>query len=113
MTTSIPVTLDFKTASERCDRIRALYRELELEHHATAWTTEGDLLGFVSGVGILSKLVMTSEGRWIQDGDVEAELKDKLSECFWSLFVLSSRLGIEPSEAMTSFMDMLDFKLSA
>jgi hypothetical protein len=103
--------LDFSTASERAMRIRAAYHHLEIEHHNGIWTVEEDMLGFVSDVGVLSRLVMAHEGRWTHESDVESDLKHKLSECFWWLLVLSERLDINASEAYTSFVNKLDAKL--
>ncbi|WP_378954299.1 hypothetical protein [Pelosinus sp. sgz500959] len=102
---------DFNTATKRAMRVRRLYQQLEVKNHKTIWTTEEDMLAFVSDVGILARLVMASEGRWVHGGDVHAELGSKIAECQWWLLVLSDRLGINITEEFTSFMDKLDTEL--
>ncbi|WP_312560505.1 hypothetical protein [Anaerospora sp.] len=51
---------------------------------------------------------MAAEGRWVHDGEVKPELTAKLAECLWWILVLSDRLGVDMTEAFTSFMDKLD-----
>ena len=69
-----PAAIDFTAATKQAVRVRNRYRKLEKKHHKTVWTTEEDMLAFVSDVGALSRLVMASEGRWVQEGDVHAEI---------------------------------------
>jgi len=113
MSSKLPqsIDIDLNTATERAMRVRRLYQQLEVKNHKTVWTTEEDMLAFVSDVGVLARLVMASEGRWVHGGDVHAELSGKMAECLWWLLVLSDRLGIDITEEFTSFMDKLDTKL--
>ena len=71
------------------------------------------MIGFMSDVGELGRLLMASEGRWVHDGDLPKDLGDKLAECMWWIFVLSDRLGIDISQAFSRKMDELDASLSA
>ena len=100
-----PVKVDFGMASKRAVLIRKRYHQLEKLNHKKAWTTEEDMLAFSSDVGALARLVMAAEGRWIQDGNVHAELKSKMAECLWWILVLSDRLDIDLAEAFTLFID--------
>ena len=106
-----PIDINFTAATERAMRVRRMYQQLEEQNHKTVWTTEEDMLAFVSDVGVLARLVMASEGRWVHEGDVHAELSDKIAECQWWLLVLSDRLGIDITEGFTSFMDKRDTEL--
>jgi len=108
----LPVEINLTTATERAMRVRRLYQKLEEQNHKGLWTTEEDMLAFTTDVGALGRLVMAAEDRWVHDGDVHTELKGKLAECLWWVLVLSDRLGIDITEAFTSFMDKLDTDLT-
>ncbi|MDR3563381.1 MAG: hypothetical protein P4N59_18370 [Negativicutes bacterium] len=97
--------MDFTAASERAMQLRSKYQQLETLYHKDVWTTEEDMLAFTTDVGALGRLVMAAEGRWIQDGDVQADLGSKMGECLWWLLVLSARLEVDITEAFTSFID--------
>lgn len=103
--------IDFAAATERAVRVRRLYRQLEEQHHKTAWTVEEDMLAFVSDVGMLARFVMAAEGRWVHGENLNLELRGKMAECLWWLLGLSDRLGIDITEEFKSFMDNLDTKL--
>lgn len=104
-------TMDFTVASERAVRVRSLYRQLEERNHGGAWTTEEDMLAFATDIGVLGRLVMAAEGRWVYGGNVQTELTSKLAECLWWILVLADRLDVDINEAFTAFMDRLDSDL--
>ena len=106
-------SIDFTSPAARAVRIRKLYHRLEKRNHGGAWTTQEDMIGFMSDVGELGRLLMASEGRWVHTGDLPKDLGDKLAECLWWIFVLSDRLGIDISQAFSRKMDELDSSLSA
>lgn len=114
MSTKLPEAkaIDFTAATERAMRVRRFYQQLEEHNHNGAWTTEEDMLAFSTDIGALGRLVMAAEGRWVHDGDVKPELTAKLAECLWWILVLSDRLGVDMTEAFTSFMDKLDRDLA-
>lgn len=62
------------------------------------------MLAFSSDIGALARLLMAAQGRWVHDGDIQTELKDKIAECLWWIFVLSDRLNVDISEAFTQFI---------
>lgn len=105
------VEFDFSVATERAMHVRRLYQLLEESNHKGAWTTEEDMLAFATDIGVLGRLVMAAEGRWVYNGDVHTELKSKLAECLWWILVLSDRLGVDITEAFTSFIGSLDTNL--
>lgn len=102
---------DFSAATERAMHVRRLYQQLEERNHKSVWTTEEDMLAFTTDIGVLGRLVMAAEGRWVYNGDVQTELRPKLAECFWWILVLSDRLGVDITEAFTSFIDRRDTEL--
>lgn len=103
--------IDFKAATESAMRVRRLYQQLEENSLGRVWTIQEDMLGLVTDVGVLGRLVMAAEGSWEYDGDEQAELSRKLPECLWWILVLSDRLGVDVTDAFTSFIDKLDIGL--
>ena len=57
--------IDFTTAADRARHIRELYKQLEKRLHGSAWTPQEVMLGYLSDVGELGRLVMAKEGRWL------------------------------------------------
>lgn len=102
---------DFSAATERAMQVRRLYQQLEVNNHKSSWTTEEDMLAFTTDIGVLGRLIMAAEGRWVYNGDVPAELRSKFAECLWWILVLSDRLGVDITEAFTSFIGKLDTNL--
>lgn len=59
--------------------IREAYHKLEEENHGSKWSLEEDALAFLTDAAIISRLVMSKEGRWPTEGDEMLELK--IGEC--------------------------------
>lgn len=105
--------IDLLAATDRAVQIRKLYNALEERNHGGAWTNREDMVGFLSDIGELGRLVMAADGRWVHAGDLPKELGDKLADCLWWILVLSARLDININEAFVAKMDELDASLSA
>ncbi len=103
--------IDFTAATQRAMRVRRLYHQLEKQNHQSEWSIEEDMLAFTSDIGILARLVMASQGRWLHGGDAHTELRGKIAECLWWLLVLSERMDIDITKEFKSFMDKLDTEL--
>jgi len=104
--------LDFTAAAARASHIRDLYKQLEERLHGSAWTPQEVMLGYLSDIGELGRLVMATQGRWLHEGDLPRELEDKLAECLWWVLVLADRLGVDITKAFTTKMDDLDVHLT-
>ncbi len=83
--------IDFTAATERAMRVRRLYHQLEKQNHQSEWSIEEDMLAFTSDIGVLARLVMASEGRW--------------------LLVLSERMDMDITIEFKSLMDKLDTEI--
>ena len=103
---------DFSDAINRSVAIRTIYSKLEELNHGTPWSKQEDMVGFAYDVGELGRMVMAAEGRWVYKGELNKDLPDKLAECLWWLFVLSSRLGIDVNSAFAAKMAELESSLS-
>jgi NTP pyrophosphatase (non-canonical NTP hydrolase) len=91
-------------ARERALAVRALYETLEERFNGRTWTLHELMLGFSNDVGYIGRLLLANEGTWAIAGDAEAELKHKLSESMWWLFVLADKLEIDLDEAFATTM---------
>jgi NTP pyrophosphatase (non-canonical NTP hydrolase) len=97
--------MDLTEASETARRVRALYHRLEERQEGGAWSAKDDMLGLVNDVGTLSRLVMATGGQWAPEGDVPAQLRDKLAECLWWVLVLADRLDVDITDAYASKLE--------
>jgi NTP pyrophosphatase (non-canonical NTP hydrolase) len=75
-------------------QLNELYEQLEIKKYGRVWTTEELALGFVGDVGDLAKLIQANAGIRNID-DCKAKLGHELSDCLWSIIVLSNKCGID------------------
>lgn len=75
-------------------QLNELYERLEVQKYGRVWTTQELALGFVGDVGDLAKLIQAHAG--VREvGDVQAKLGHELSDCLWSILVLSHKCGVD------------------
>jgi hypothetical protein len=103
--------MNFSGIIERSVAIRESYHKLEKQYHGQKWSVEEDALAFLTDSGLVGRLTMSQQGRWPKDGDSEAELEHKLSECIWWLIVLAERMDIDIEEALDSFLTKIENQL--
>jgi len=92
--------------------IRARFAELEQAKFRREWTKEEVMQGFVGDVGDLMKLVMAKSGLR-QVADADHKLAHELSDCLWSVLVLSQLYGIDLEREFMKTMDELDAGIAA
>lgn len=71
------------------------------------WTVPELALGFTHDAAYVGRLVLAAERTWDIDGDTDAELRHKLAECLWWLFVLADRLDVDLPEAYGATMQRI------
>lgn len=86
-------------AQERALGVRALYEVLENRFNGKTWSLHELMIGFSNDVGYVGRLLLAHDGTWGIDGDVDAELRHKLAEVLWWVFVLADRLDIDIDDA--------------
>ncbi|NQX37120.1 hypothetical protein [Herbiconiux sp. VKM Ac-2851] len=94
-------------ARDQALAVRALYEVLEERFNGKTWSLHELMIGFSNDVGYIGRLLLANDGTWGIDGDVDAELKHKLAESMWWLFVLADKLDIDLDEAFTTTMDTI------
>ncbi|MFD5050827.1 nucleoside triphosphate pyrophosphohydrolase family protein [Streptomyces tendae] len=94
-------------ADERALQVRAQYEQIEQRVLGRTWTLPELALGFTNDAAYVGRLVLAAESTWGIDGDVDAELRHKLAECLWWVFVLADRLDVDMPEAYEATMDRI------
>ena len=102
--------MSFEKLTNRAMEIRAAYKEHETQKHGRSWTRQDIMLGMVGDVGDLAKLVLAKEG--IRDiSDTDNKLKHELSDCLWSLLVLSKEYNVDLEKEFMATMDSIEKKI--
>ena len=103
--------MEFQEITNRALSIRGQYVEFEQQHYGESWTSEEIVLGLVSDVGDLVKLVMAESGR--RDiPDSKSKLEHELADCLWSIIVLANNHNIDLEKSFLETMDSLEKHLS-
>jgi len=101
-----------RDARTRAREVRELYEQLEQRLLGRTWTLPELALGFTNDAAYVGRLVLAAERTWDIDGDTDAELRHKLAECLWWLFVLADRLDVDLPETYETTMDRIGTGLS-
>ncbi|MFD5899250.1 hypothetical protein [Streptomyces sp. NPDC060366] len=95
-------------AEDRALKVRAQYEQIEQRVLGRTWTLPEFALGFTNDAAYVGRLVLATERTWGIDGDVDTELRHKLAECLWWVFVLADRLDVDMPGAYVATMDDID-----
>lgn len=99
--------VEFHAMQQRAMQIRQAYAEMERSRYGRSWSDEELALGFVGDVGDLVQLVQARNGvRAIPDAD--KKLAHELSDCLWSVIVLSQIYGVDLEHSFLETMDELE-----
>ncbi|AEM85940.1 hypothetical protein [Streptomyces violaceusniger] len=93
---------------DRALKVRAQYEQIEQRVLGRTWTLPELAVGFTNDAAYVGRLVLAAERTWGIDGDVDAELRHKLAECLWWVFVLADRLDVDMPEAYAATMEKID-----
>lgn len=98
--------MDIKLFTKRAKEIRKLYLNLE-KKRGRIWQPEHIAQGLAGDMGDLLKLVMAKEGlREIKD--VDKKLAHELSDCLWSILILSDAYDIDIDTEYFKAMDDIE-----
>ena len=100
--------VSLESARARAMEIRSLYETLEERINGQVWSLHELMLGFGNDVGTVGRLILAHDGTWDIEGDVDGQLKHKLSESLWWVIVIAERLGIDITEAYAGTMDRIE-----
>jgi hypothetical protein len=100
-------SLNLAPARDEALDIRRLYEILEQRFNGKTWSLHELMIGFSNDVGYIGRLLLARDGTWGVDGDSEAELKHKLAESLWWVFVLADKLDIDIDQAFVETMSTI------
>ncbi|HLN19203.1 MAG TPA: nucleotide pyrophosphohydrolase [Patescibacteria group bacterium] len=100
--------MELEDLQKRALEIKEKYHELEEKKYGKKWTPSQIMEGFVGDVGDLMKLVMAKDGKIREVSDVDKKIAHELSDCLFSIFVLSDKLGINIENSFKETMDFLE-----
>jgi NTP pyrophosphatase (non-canonical NTP hydrolase) len=99
--------MEFQKIIERAIEIRKQYEEKEKQLFGSSWTSEEVALGFVGDVGDLAKLVIAESGKRNIPNSKD-KLAHELSDCLWSVIVLSQIHGVDLESSFINTMNDLE-----
>ena len=70
-----------------------------------------DDLAFLSDAGLVGRLTMSQQERWVSNKEVTPELEHELAECVWWLAVLAKRMDIDLEKATEIFLSGMEQRL--
>jgi NTP pyrophosphatase (non-canonical NTP hydrolase) len=103
--------MEFQELIDGALRVRRKYEEKETELYGSPWTSEEIALGFMGDVGDLAKLIIAENGK--RDiPDARQKLEHELSDCLWSIIVLSKLHDVDLEKSFLDTMADLEEHLS-
>jgi NTP pyrophosphatase (non-canonical NTP hydrolase) len=103
--------MDFQTMVNRAIEIRQKYDDLNDRNDRDQWNATDFMAGFVGDVGDLSKIIMAKNG--LRDMDnIDESLAHELSDCLWSLFIISDKYKIDLANSFLKTMDDLEMRIN-
>jgi NTP pyrophosphatase (non-canonical NTP hydrolase) len=99
--------MEFQKIIERAIEIRKQYEEKEKQLYGSSWTSEEIALGFIGDVGDLAKLVIAENGKR-NISNSKDKLAHELSDCLWSVIVLSQIHGVDLESSFINTMNDLE-----
>ncbi|MCA9352099.1 nucleotide pyrophosphohydrolase [Patescibacteria group bacterium] len=102
--------MNISELQNRAIAIREAYDEINLQD-GYKWDALQTAQAFVGDVGDLQKLAMAKAGLRKID-DLDAKIRHELSDCLWSILVLSDMYGIDLEAEFVKTMNELEERIS-
>lgn len=102
--------MKFADIIKRALEIRQKYAELETKKYGAEWNNAQLMEGFTVDVSDLMKIIQSKEGRREME-NIDEKLAHELSDCLWSIIVLSERYNIDLEKAFIQNMDKLEKRI--
>ena len=101
--------MEFKEIIKRAKEIQKAYKLFNEKSGHKPWSVAEYTQGFMGDVGDLAKLVMVKNNFRYKE-DVDKKLAHELSDCLWSIIVISGELGVDLEKEFLLTMDELEQK---
>ena len=102
--------MNLKDLQTHALKIANSYQELNMKNKGKSWTETDYMSGFVGDVGDLSKIVMAKNGLRQMDS-IDAKLAHELSDCLWSILVLSANYKVDLEKEFLKTMEELAVRI--
>jgi NTP pyrophosphatase (non-canonical NTP hydrolase) len=102
--------MEFNKLSDKALSVQKLFEEVARAKYGRAWTREEVALGFIGDIGDLMKLLI-AENNVREIPDKRQKLAHELSDCLWSVIVLSKLYEIDLERSFVETMEFLEQKL--
>lgn len=90
---------------------RNLLEKFEQKSMGKKWGNEELLIGLVTDVGDLSRLVLAKEGFRSVGKDLDKALRHELADCFWAIIVLAEKYKVDLPNALQEMSGDIQKKL--
>lgn len=101
--------MEFQEIIKKALEVRKKYSHFEKEKYGREWNSQEIMSGLVGDIGELSKLIQAKSG--IRDiSNVDEKLKHELSDCLWSIIVISDKYSIDLEESFIETMADIENK---
>lgn len=90
---------------------RRLFESFEQKSTGKTWGNKELLVGLVTDVGDLARLVLAKEGYRAAGKDIDKALRHELADCFWAIIVLSEKYDINLEDALVEMSEDIKEKL--
>ena len=90
---------------------RKRFESFERKNVGKTWGKEEILVGLVTDVGDLARLVLAKEGFRAAGTDIDKAMRHELADCFWAIIVLAEKYNINLEEALMEMSDDIRKKL--
>jgi len=105
--------MQFQDIIARAIEVRKKYEQLEVQQCGRKWNALEQTLGLVTDIGELAELVQAKAGIRDRGDKIDDRLAHELSDCLWSIIVLSKELDIDLEQSFLNTMNELDIRLAA
>lgn len=92
-------------------KTRKLLEKFEQKSTGKQWGNEELLIGLVTDVGDLARLVLAKEGYRSVGKNLDKALRHELADCFWAIIVLAEKYKVNLPEALQEMSSDLQEKL--
>jgi NTP pyrophosphatase (non-canonical NTP hydrolase) len=81
-------------------KTKKLLADFEQKNHGKKWGNEELLLGLVTDIGDLARLILAKEGFRSVNQNLNHALRHEFADCFWSIIVLATQYKIDLPQAL-------------
>lgn len=103
--------MEFQELINKSKQIKQAYDELNRKEGFKSWELTEYMEGLVGDTGDLSKLIMARRGFRFSDEDVDDKIAKELTDCLWSIVIISTELNIDLDKSFQNTLKQLQDKL--